>query len=226
MLDIHCHMLPQVDDGAENEEESLQMLHAAKTAGIDRIVVTPHMRSIQTDTSYIKERFTWFRKKAEKDGIRVLLGFEVNVQVLPDLGIKRIREFCMGESSLLLLEFQDDRFPANCRQTLYQLERENIQVIIAHPERYHAIQKDLSNADMLLEMGCRLQLEAENLFRPIWSAEHRTALKLLQQKKVSFLASDAHSPDVYRFFKKAVENRKWMELLTDTEWEQQLMFQR
>ncbi|MCI8496756.1 MAG: phosphoesterase [Clostridiales bacterium] len=226
MLDIHCHMLPQVDDGAENEEQSLQMLHAAKEAGIDRIVVTPHMRSVRTDISHIKERFTWLKKKAKKDEIHVLLGFEVNVRVLPDLGIERIREFCMEESSLLLLEFQDDRFPTSCRQMLYQLERENIQVIIAHPERYQAIQKDLSNADMLLEMGCRLQLDAGSLFRPIWSAEHRTALKLLQQRKVSFLASDAHSPDDYRFFKKAVENRKWMELLTDADWERELVFQK
>ncbi len=224
MLDIHCHIIPQVDDGAQSEAESLQMLKAAKEAGIDRLVATPHLKSAGLDFEAVCRRFAWMKQQAAAEGILAVLGFEVNTRVLPDFDTKRLRRFCMGESSLLLLEFQEDDLTPGFRQMLYQLEREDLRVVIAHPERYGSIQKDPGKADMLLEMGCRLQIDAGSLLRPIWSEERRTAVRLLRQGKVSFLASDAHSPEDYQIYKRVLGSRKWTEQVVPSGWEEQLVF--
>lgn len=224
MLDIHCHILPQVDDGAKNEEESLKMLEAAKASGIDRLIATPHFKDSKTDIKRIQKRFEWLKVQASQREIRAGLGFEVNTRVLPDLRSGQIRELCLAGTSLLLLEFQEDEVPPGCRQLLYQLEREGIQVIIAHPERYRTIQKDFRQADMLLEMGCALQVDAESLAGSVWSAERHTAVQLLKQGKVTFLASDAHCADDYQNFVKVTQKKKWMEQLIPSDWEKQFVF--
>lgn len=85
MRDIHCHILPGVDDGAADLDESLAMLEAAKRAGVTRIVCTPHCRDPYFDYDKMWDAFELLRDNA--DGFPLQMGFEVNHRKLVELGI-------------------------------------------------------------------------------------------------------------------------------------------
>ena len=144
MRDIHCHILPGVDDGARTLEESLQMLQAAKDAGITSIVCTPHCRSPYFDFDKMWSAFHLLKSKA--GGFPLQMGFEVNVAKLKRLGLEWADRLHFDGSDEFLLELEDEANEIDFREynrIIYELQGRGYRIIIAHPERYKAIQKTL-----------------------------------------------------------------------------------
>jgi protein-tyrosine phosphatase len=104
MLDIHSHILPGVDDGARSHRQSLQMLAAARSAGVDILVATPHLKHLNVDTNRISEAFLWLKPYALAAGISLLRGYEISYQVLLDLPYSELGRYCISGTNLLLLE--------------------------------------------------------------------------------------------------------------------------
>ncbi len=204
MFDIHCHILPGVDDGARTPEETFQMLDAARNAGITHIVCTPHCRFSDFDPALIAQRFRTFSEHAAQMDIQATLGYEVHWKKLAEIGIDTAPKFCIGETNLLLLEFSDAHFPANWERAIYAIQRQGITVVIAHPERYLPIQDNLDLAYELKNMGCRLQLSANFVEGGRFDRRRRTAKALLKEGLVDYLASDAHRPEHYAVFTRAL----------------------
>ena len=199
MRDIHCHILPGVDDGARTLEESLQMLQAAKDAGITSIVCTPHCRSPYFDFDKMWSAFHLLKSKA--GGFPLQMGFEVNIAKLKRLGLEWADRLHFDGSDEFLLELED-----NANEIDF---REYNRIIIAHPERYKAIQKNPSLAADLMRNGCKLQASADflNGGRTIsfgGGKIKKTAVKLFEDMCYSYIASDAHNVKHYKAFKKAV----------------------
>lgn len=205
MFDLHCHIIPGVDDGSKNMAESVSMLAQARQSGIDSIVCTPHCRSSRFDYDRIVNHFNALRPEAARHGIELNLGFEVYWEKLAELGLESAPDLCFGGTNLLLLEFSCGSLPAQWQRIIYELQGRGIRVIIAHPERYQPIQRNLDLAFEMKDMGCLLQLSANFVEGSFRSPRKKTATELLKHDLVDYLASDAHCPADYETYRKALK---------------------
>jgi protein-tyrosine phosphatase len=205
MRDLHCHILPGVDDGAEDLDESLRMLDAAKAAGVTSMVCTPHCRKPYFDFKAMWYAFYEFEDASE--GFPVKMGFEVNYEKLMELGMQWAQSLAFDNEPTFLLELSVGASPSrfgDYERTIFDLQGMGYQVIIAHPERYMAIQRDVSLAQELVDMGCELQASADFIAGGRLGAEKRPAIKMLKSGLYSHIASDAHCPEHYQLLAKAM----------------------
>jgi len=201
MLDMHTHILPGVDDGAVDEAMAVEMLKAARQAGIDRIVATPHV-SRGCGIERCRAPYGRLSKAAEALGIGLAPGCELTVRTLAGSKISPeiLAPFAIGQTRFVLLEFPDDAPPVDWEYLVSDIKRAGFHAIIAHPERYRYVAKGLSLAQSLINYGCELQLDALSFLGGRFSSERRTAAKLLDGGLASYIASDAHRPADYVSF--------------------------
>lgn len=215
MRDIHCHILPGVDDGARDLSESLAMLSAAKKAGVTSIVCTPHCRNPYFDFEAMWDAYDQLVARA--DGFPLTMGFEVNWSKLTWLGIERWAPYLgiQGPSlagdgqATLLLELDTSAPPtqfAEYYRTAFELQGMGYDVVIAHPERYLSLCKDLSLAERFVSMGCKLQLSANFMTGGLLDGRRRCARALLNAGLVSYIASDAHRVRHYDLLARALRD--------------------
>lgn len=198
MRDIHCHIVFGVDDGSQSLQESIEMLRVAKRAGITSIVATPHCRGSHFSPGRIRRNYEELKRHAQ--GIQLRLGYEVYYNNLVQMGVEKAHDFSTEGTNELLLELPLHEFPFELERTVFELRASGLQVIIAHPERYEPVQKDIRRGHELVDMGCELQLSANCLTDSLLSNRKRCAKKLLKEGLVSYIASDAHCADDYRDF--------------------------
>ncbi len=205
MFDIHCHILFDVDDGSKDLAESQAMLNAARNAGIDNIVCTPHCRGSRFNYARIVKHYEVLSKYAHSQGFDMALGFEVYWENLIDFGIENAPRLCIEGTNLMLLELSTGSMPVNWQRMIYSLRGQGIQPIIAHPERYRPIQDNIEIAQELKDLGCLLQLSGNFAAGGFRSASKRTALALLECGLIDYVASDAHCVEDYADYRKALK---------------------
>lgn len=204
MRDMHCHILPGVDDGAHDLKESLAMLEAAKQAGITSIVCTPHCRDPYFDFDAMWEAFHLLKRHA--GDFPISMGFEVNHSKLMELGMEWAPKLKFADTNEFLLELSTRATEYHFREyetTIYQLQSMGYEVIIAHPERYKAIQENTEIAYGLVEMGCKLQASADFVAGGRMGAERKPAKRLFDENLYTYIASDAHNVEHYQFYQQA-----------------------
>ncbi len=204
MRDTHCHILPGVDDGARSLSESLAMLEAAKRAGVTSIVCTPHVRDPYFDYEAMLDAFELL--VAHADGFPLVMGWEVNHAKLMDLGMEWIDRLHFDGTKEFLLELSTRAQKSDFREyerTIFELQGKGYQVIIAHPERYRAIQEDVEIARELVKMGCKLQASADFVAGGRMGAEKRPARRLFDENLYTYIASDAHCVQHYDYLAEA-----------------------
>lgn len=207
MRDMHCHILPAVDDGSQSMEESLAMLEAAKQAGVTSMVCTPHVRD-----PYFKDLDTlwgaYYRLREAAAGFPIAMGFEVNHSKLMELGLDEWAPYLgfegTGEFLLELDTHCSESDFQDYERTIFALQGMGYDVIIAHPERYRAIQQNTELARNLLKMGCKLQASADFIAGGRMGREKKPAQKMFDQLLYRYIASDAHKPEHYALLAKAV----------------------
>ena len=206
MRDLHCHMLPGVDDGARDLDESLAMLEAAKAVGVTSIVCTPHCRDPYFDYDAMWDAYELLVEHA--DGFPLQMGFEVNHTKLMDLGMEWADQLHYDGSNEFLLELSVGANETTFREyerTIFELQGKGYEVIIAHPERYRAIQKDRELARRLIRMGCKLQASADFVAGGrLGGKGKKTAVKLFDDMAYTYIASDAHRPEHYKWLAQAM----------------------
>jgi protein-tyrosine phosphatase len=204
MLDRHSHILYGLDDGAPDLKTSVAMLRAAKLAGVTSIVATPHVINTAFDIALAKERKNELIPYANDIGIELLLGYEVHWRAFSQIPFEEASAFCCEKTNEILIEFSmSSMLPKNMMKGIFALQRAGLQVIIAHPERYECVQKEMSITNEWQEMGCWLQLDANVLTTLPLDPARRCAMKLLKQKIYHCYASDAHCEGDYIRFQKA-----------------------
>lgn len=197
MIDIHCHILPNVDDGSESLEESIAMAKIAESEGITKIVNTSHCHF---DFKYKKgnelklelEKFNQALKE-ENINIEVLLGNEL--YYTSDL-IERFDEldfFSMNNSKYILMEFSPINFPKNIEDVIYEIKIRGYIPIIAHAERYKQVQEDVNIVLDCIKEGALIQVNASSILGKNGEKAEDTSKKLLDNNMVHFVATDAHS---------------------------------
>lgn len=214
MRDIHCHILPGVDDGSPDMQTSLAMLEAAKAAGVTAITCTPHCRSPYFDFDAMWQAFYRFQDAVAP--FPVTMGFEVNYRKLMELGMDWVRMLHTDESVDFLLELSVNASPSHFgdyERTIFDLQGAGYHVIIAHPERYAAVQHDMGLAEELVDMGCDLQASADFIAGGRLGAEKRPAKRMLKAGLYTYIASDAHNVRHYEYLRRAWD--KYAGLLRD-----------
>ena len=134
------------------------------------------------------------------------MGFEVNYKMFMQLGIDWARVLHFDESQQFLLELSNTATPshfADYERTIFQLQAMGYEIVIAHPERYSAVQQDINVARELVAMGCTLQLSADFIAGGIFRKEHKSAIRMLKAGLYSYMASDAHTVEHYQLFAKS-----------------------
>lgn len=200
---MHCHILYGVDDGARTKEESLQMLDAAAKGGIRQIMATPHFRGRWNNRELVHRAYDDLVNEASKRGIVLLLGAEFFIREFENDRIRFYREeLCLNNSNVILLELSSATTLDEARDVIYPLQRNGMEVIIAHAERNVQIQRSKKAFEEYLIMGCTLQMSIDCLSLPFWNPRRRTALRLLKANAYSQITSDAHCAyDYESFFK-------------------------
>ena len=205
MRDMHCHILPGVDDGACTLNDSLDMLAAAKAAGVTEIMCTPHCRDPYFDYEAMLVAYDQLVARAE--GFPLHMGFEVNCEKLLDLGMEWADKLAFRDGSGEFLLELSSRAPAyryrEYETVVYRLQALGYTVVIAHPERYAAIQQDMELARNLVRMGCKLQVSADFVAGGRLGGAKKPAKRLFEADLVSYIASDAHCPEHYRYYAEA-----------------------
>lgn len=203
MLDCHCHILPAVDDGSANLEQSIAMLQTAALLGIKEIVATPHMKRQPLNWPVIEEAFALLEPEATKLQIKLHLGCELYAPLLSELSFGEIQQFCIRNTNCLLLEFHPRYLPDNLSAFFNEIRSRNIIPILAHPERYGVVQESPHILQDIVQLGCYLQINGRSLCTNPFDRCSNTAKKLLKLYPTAFLSSDAHCPEHYQGLAKA-----------------------
>lgn len=205
MIDCHSHIIYGVDDGSRSLQESKLMLEAAREAGIDEIVATPHFRKRIPDMVLLHAHYKEILTLAEAENIKLSLGAEMHWSIIEDTNPDVLREYCREGTNELLVEFHmRGDMPNDMQRGLKNIQRAGIKIVIAHPERYEFVQKDISIAALWRDMGCVLQMDATELLRSPFDKSRRTAKRLLEGNYYEYYASDAHCENDYKLFTKAM----------------------
>ena len=194
MIDIHCHLLYGVDDGAATREVSVMMLQEAAKQGITDIILTPHYRKgmFPFDTDQISENYDSIRPVANEAGIRLYLGCEyhVNSDMVDNLRIGRA--ITMAGTDYVLAEYSSDSSAARIQNSLDDLLSNGYIPIIAHAERYGAVAKDTGILAQFRRMGALVQINANSILGYDGFALKRICKRILRSDLADIAASDSH----------------------------------
>ena len=205
MIDIHNHIIFGLDDGARTQNETKAMLKAAKQASIKVLVGTPHVRKEPLNVELVRPRYEKTAEMAKMLGIRFLMGAEVFHAVAMSMDKETLLRHCIQGTNTLLLEFSYDTLPANYEKLIIHLQRQGVNIIVAHPERYEVMQRNLEIPTRLVDLGCELQVDAESLNGGFLSKAKKCAKQLIKQKLVHNISSDAHDPTDYKVYAKIMQ---------------------
>jgi protein-tyrosine phosphatase len=194
MVDIHCHILPGMDDGADSFEEAVEMAEMAIEDGITHVVGTPHANEqFKFDPDLIRKRRDELQ---EKIGDRLILAtgcdFHLNFENLQDLPADKTK-YTINQKNYLLIELNDFAIPPNIEGTLHHLQLLGISPILTHPERNPLIQRHPEHLRRWLHLGCYVQITAQSILGRFGSTAQKAAEEWLGKEMVHFFASDAHS---------------------------------
>lgn len=197
MIDTHLHILPGVDDGPGTVQESLALARVLVQEGVRAAVATPHYNDEfpQRSAAEIQGRVNDLQRELDRNAIplRLFAGHEVLIK--PGL----VEDICLGRiatlnySRYLLLELWNSSWLPETERVVFELRAQGLVPIIAHPERYRAIQQDSDKLLTLLRMGALSQLTASSLLGKQGNTARHCAETLLKKGLISCIASDAHS---------------------------------
>lgn len=198
MIDIHTHILPGIDDGSQDMEESLEMARMAAESGVRTMIATPHCNLGGSMDNYYNS--SWQRLfdrtaaaiRAEGIPLTLLAGMEVFATFdLPSL-LREGKLLTLNRSPYLLVEFDFEEEDDFARAILEKLVDMRLIPVIAHGERYHFMQDMPELAGLFREMGCRIQVNRGSFQGRFGPDAERTAYELMDRQQIWAVASDAH----------------------------------
>lgn len=198
MFDIHCHLLPDVDDGAVDFEDSLKMCKLSSEDGVRAIIATPHYidKESEVKKADIYDKIRILNEKLSQNGLNMVIlpGMEIFisnnlVQLLEQGDIITLNDTCY-----MLVEFPLYNAPPNyLEEVVFDLELKGITPVLAHPERCSYIHKHPNIIYEMIKKECLVQINCGSLLGNFGKNAQKTAVTLLEHGMVHFVASDNHS---------------------------------
>lgn len=203
MTDIHCHILPRVDDGADNLEEALEMARMAADSGVGTLIATPHCNlPFEREKNHLSpallEGFARLRRAVEAEGIPIDLRLGAEVLCTPEVPeLARAGNLpTLAGSRYLLLEFFFDEELDYMEEMLAAVAETGLVPVIAHPERYEAIQRAPRVVERWFRMGYVIQLNKGSILGRLGGRAQESAEWILDHGLAHLVASDAHSSNL------------------------------
>lgn len=209
IIDLHTHILPGVDDGAKDWEESLRMCTLAQKEGISIVAATPHImpgtydndrEKILQATGKLKEKL-----RKEKINLRVVPGAEIRLS--PDI-IKKLEDKTLvtinDRGRFILLEFPLQWIPPFTKDLVFQLQLEEVTPVISHPERNLKVAQKPNLVYQLIKQGALIQISSPSILGHFGGKIGKLCEKLTKHNLVHLVASDIHSPSKF-FLQESLE---------------------
>ncbi len=197
MIDIHCHILNGVDDGAKNIEVSLQMARQAVEQGFTDIIATPHhlKGKFVNPGDEVKAQVETFNERlvAEKIPLTIHPGQEVRIHGEMLEGLSDGSVLTLGGTKYILIEFPTDSIPLFTQELFFNLQMKGYIPIIAHPERNREVMRDLEGLYELIDAGAFAQLTWGSYGGRVDKRIKKLSDQLIKANLVHFIATDAHS---------------------------------
>lgn len=197
LVDIHCHILPGIDDGSKDWETSLKLANDAVKDGVTHAVLTPHhlngrYNNHKEDVIALTNQF---RQKLEEENIplTVFAGQEVRLSgdLIPALDNDDIL-FCDEDGKYMLLEFPSENVPTYAKNTIFEIKKRGITPVIVHPERNSGILRKPELLQELIEQGCLVQITASSYMGTFGKEIENLSRRFIEAGQASCFASDAH----------------------------------
>ena len=217
MIDIHSHILPAVDDGAQNLADALELLQLAQDDGVTTQYLTPHMRPPRyvNEAEALRREFDTFAKLVADKGFSIKLHLSAEVRVGPEIMplLQRDDFPWLGQwqgKKAFLLEMPHGQVPTGTINLINWLLQRDILPVIAHPERNREFQSNIKLVEQYVQAGCLMQITAASLLGKFNDTSERAAIQLLENDLVTFMATDSHNnfhrpPDLNAGYERAKE---------------------
>ena len=196
MIDIHSHIIPNVDDGARSVEETFNILKEAQEAGFTDVILTSHFLLNYYETN-AQELIFWKEKLQEvlkKQGTKINLhsGMEIYITNQMEELLENKKILTLANSRYMLIELPLATNVKYFDYVVYYLEAKGIKPIIAHPESDKCVQKDPDIVEEYIEKGCLIQCNYGSIVNLYGREAEKTIKTLLKKNQVHFLGSDVH----------------------------------
>lgn len=210
MIDFHTHIIPNIDDGARNIDETISLIKEAKEAGFNEIILTSHYIENYYETN-VPERNMWVQAITENlknkgIEIKIYLANEIYLsdnmmQLLIDGKASTINDTCY-----VLFEMPLNVEPMNLYNVIYTLQENKIIPVLAHPERYTFVQKDPELIYDLIQQGVLMQANYASILGYYGKNAQFMVKKFFENNMIHFLGSDVHRPNtIYKMIPEAME---------------------
>ena len=200
VIDIHCHLLPGVDDGPPTMAAALQLAQALVADGITHVMATPHVfpgmwNNTSSNIGPVCERL---RVQLAHAGIPLQISWAGEVRLMPealdllDQGQVPLLGHCDGDN-LMLLEMPDAQIPIGADRFVAELRTRGVRPVLVHPERNKGVMANPERLRPFMDQGCLVQVTAGSLVGQFGATAQKTAEALLERQWVNVVASDAHN---------------------------------
>lgn len=201
MIDIHTHIIPQIDDGSKSIEESINMMKQAENAGFTDIISTSHYieEGYNVEEDKRKQYMNKLNKLAKIENIDVKLYLGSEIYVTPNM-MKMIKEHkasTLAGSKYVLFELPMNNNILYLDEIIFELKSENLIPVIAHPERYKIVQENPNIISEWIERGALIQSNFASIIGYYGKNAKNTMKKMIKANMIHFLGSDAHNSDKY-----------------------------
>lgn len=194
MVDLHCHILSGLDDGAKTLEDSLAMADDAIADGITHVVATPHASSdYQFDYAQVRAACDELNARLA-GGLTLATGCDFHLNHENLLAVRKDpRPFCLNQHDYLLVEFNEFSIPPSMDQTLHELQLWGLRPVITHPERNGILRTHPERLERWIRHGSFVQVTAGSLSGVFGPGPQEDAWSWLRRGFVHFISSDAHN---------------------------------
>lgn len=197
MIDLHCHILPGLDDGAQNVEDSLAMAHKAVASGITHILCTPHHNGkYRNEKDVIIEAVAQLQQVLDAENIPLTLYEGQEVRISGEI----IEEYEAGKllgtdvnDHYMLIEFPTQDVPQYTERLFFELLAKGITPVIVHPERNSVFIEDPNKLIPFIEMGVLTQMTAPSYVGVFGKKIQKVSEQMLSHNLIHMMASDAHN---------------------------------
>ncbi len=192
--EVHCHIIPGVDDGAPDMEAALALLREEYRQGVRDVILTPHLRRGENDPGEIRDQFVRLCKAAreEEASLRLHLGSELYYDSETVKSLRKGKAFPMAGSRYVLVEFAPGEHFAYISRAMDEVMMAGYLPVLAHVERYASVAGHLERVSVLKEKGVYIQVNANSFLN---HPKRKELLGLAQEGMIDFVGTDCHRPD-------------------------------
>ena len=210
--DMHCHLVPKVDDGSKCMEESIECLQTLAAVGYKKVIITPHFQypRFPNEEEDIKRRYEEIKKQAADEGLEIELA-GIGGEYRIDSGFaKRLEnpKFLLVGGKYVLVEFSLHQQMMGSDELIFDMQMKGYEVILAHPERYPYLNVNGMRMEQLKNQGVYFQINSLSLGGFYGEEAKQRAFEMLERGWVEFMGTDTHNTMYAQALRDLTHNRK------------------